>query len=107
MSTSLPPAIVVAQSLAPLPLPRVPVIVRGATLADLPFIDSLQKKHAKMVGWMPGKQLEEKIGAGHVLVAEEADDSAIEVSDLKLERRVGYCIGHDQYFKRDDVGIIY
>jgi hypothetical protein len=54
-----------------LPIPRCPVTVRVATLADIPFIDSLQKMHAKMVGWMPTKQLEGKIRLGHVLVAEE------------------------------------
>src|SRR5206468_634898 len=37
-----------------------------------------------------------KIKAGHVLVAED-----------EAKQPVGYCIGHDQYFKRDDVGIIY
>ena len=64
-------------------------------MADVPFIDALQKRHAKQVGWMPTKQLEGKIAGGQVIVAEEAGTS------------VGYCIGHDQYFKHDDVGIIY
>jgi hypothetical protein len=78
------------------PVPRRPVAVRVATPADLSFIDALQKAHAKMVGWMPTKQLEGKIGRGQVIVAED-----------EAKRPVGYCIGHDQYFKRDDVGIIY
>jgi hypothetical protein len=26
---------------------------------------------------------------------------------LSVSKRIGYCIGNDQYFKRDDVGIIY
>src|SRR5260221_756952 len=78
------------------PIPRSNVIVRPATMSDLPFLDSLQKLHTKQVGWMPTKQLEGKIRAGHVIVAE--DDA---------KQAVGYCIGHDQYFKRDDVGIIY
>src|SRR4051795_521000 len=79
-----------------IPIPRSPVTVRVATPADLPFIDSLQKLHAKQVGWMPTKALEQKIGLGHVLVAED-----------ESKRPAGYCTGHDQYFKRDDVGIIY
>src|SRR5688572_22034932 len=88
---------------------------------DVPFIDSLQKLHTRMVGWMPTKQLEGKIAAGHVLIAEEVRSQKSEVgeedvgssprltSDLRplTSVRVGYCIGHDQYFKRDDVGIIY
>ena len=51
------------------PIPRSPVTVRPGTPADLPFIDSLQKLHAKQVGWMPTKQLVQKITLGHVLVA--------------------------------------
>jgi hypothetical protein len=104
---------------------------------DLAFIDALQKKHTNMVGWMPTKQLEGKIKLGHVIVAEEEnagvrvgvrvrvrpDEEGAVASDpnpnpnLNLNRPlhaspaartpVGYCIGHDQYFKRDDVGIIY
>jgi len=65
-------------------------------MSDLPFIDRLQKMHSKMVGWMPTKQLEGKIGAGNVIVAVD-----------EASQTVGYCIGQDQYFKRDDVGIIY
>ena len=53
----------------PVPLPPAPVTVRPATPDDLPFIDALQKKHAKQVGWMPRQQLEGKIAAGNVLVA--------------------------------------
>ena len=52
------------------PLPRAAVTVRPGTLDDVPFMDALQKLHAKQVGWMPTKQLEGKIAAGQVLVAE-------------------------------------
>src|ERR1700712_4158748 len=78
-----------------LPAPRVPLHVRPGTPGDLAFMDKLQKMHAKQVGWMPTKQLEEKISAGHVLIAETEGAPT------------GYVIGRDQYFKRDDVGIIY
>jgi GNAT superfamily N-acetyltransferase len=44
---------------------------------------------------MPTKQIEGKINAGQVIVAEEAGTA------------IGYCMGQDRYFKRDDVGIIY
>ena len=79
-----------------LPATRVPIRVRPGTLADVPFMDGLQKLHTRQVGWMPTKQFEGKVKLGHVLIAE--DDAA---------RPAGYCIGNDQYFKRDDVGIIY
>jgi hypothetical protein len=92
-------------------------------MEDLSFLDSLQKLHTKQVGWMPTKQLEGKIKLGHVLVAEqrsEVRDQRSEVRDQRSETPkltsdlcpltsvpVGYCIANDQYFKRDDVGIIY
>ncbi len=68
---------------------------------------------------MPTKQLEGKIAAGHVVVAEESVDCGMlnvdggegapfQQSTINHQQSpVGYCIGHDQYFKRDDVGIIY
>jgi hypothetical protein len=93
---------------------------------DLAFMDGLQKIHTKMVGFMQTKALEGKIKAGHVLVAEsdeaterrsdEGEDTGESASAFpsvasSLRRSVavpvGYLIGNDQYFKRDDVGIIY
>jgi GNAT superfamily N-acetyltransferase len=59
--------------------------------------------HTKQVGWMPRQQLEGKIRLGHVLVAEEGPSTG----SGRPATPVGYCIGNDQYFKRDDVGIIY
>src|SRR5580658_10067187 len=79
-----------------LPLPRAAIRIRPGTMDDVPFLDSLQKLHTKQVGWMPTKQFEGKIKLGHVIIAED-----------ESKQPVGYCIGNDQYFKRDDVGIIY
>jgi hypothetical protein len=109
-----------------LPIPKIPISVRPATMEDLSFIDGLQKKNTKQVGFMPTKQFEGKIKLGHVLVAEsdeatkarsdEGEDkdhraSAFPSVAPSLRRSVaspvGYLIGNDQYFKRDDVGIIY
>src|SRR5688500_560537 len=100
-----------------IPIPRCPVAVRVATMADLPFVDSLQKLHGKTVGWMPTKSLEGKIAAGQVLVAvvrrgeaclrPSADEERAKTSFAPTEECVGYVIGQDQYFKRDDLGIIY
>ena len=107
-------------AIAPLPLPQVNITIRPGVMSDVPFIDALQKMHTKQVGWMPTKQFEGKINAGHVLIAEEVDsqesivDSSEGISSLStINHRLstptplGYCIGNDQYFKRDDVGIIY
>ena len=52
-----------------------PIAIRPATMDDFAFIDSLQGKHTKQVGWMPRAQLEGKIKLGHVLVA-ESDETA-------------------------------
>jgi hypothetical protein len=103
-----------------IPIPKIPITIRPGTMDDLPFIDGLQKKHTKQVGFMPTKQFEGKIGAGHVLIAEEvasgqlpvASDSGgsgtvLATNNSQLATPVGYLIGNDQYFKRDDVGIIY
>ena len=88
------------------PTPRCPIAVRPAVVADVPFIDRLQKMHSHMVGWMPGKQLEGKVDLGQVLIAE--DPSPPPSPGVPGEGvRVGYCIAHDQYSGRDDVGIVY
>jgi hypothetical protein len=107
--------------------PRVAINVRAGTLADVAFMDSLQKATTRQVGWMPTKQFAGKIAAGHVLVAEGATlgspasvgartggdtgknacATAEGETSLAPTGPVGYLIGNDQYFKRDDVGIIY
>jgi len=114
--------------------PRVEISIRLGTMADVAFMDALQRKTTRQVGWMPTKQFEGKVNAGQVLVAEGnsgqlAVDSgqfnAGESGQLNagnasapllstancplstLPRPVGYLIGQDQYFKRDDVGVIY
>jgi len=79
-----------------LALPNVNVTIRAGVQGDVPFLDSLQKLHSKQVGWMPRAQFEGKIKLGHVLIAQD-----------QAKQPVGYCIGNDQYFKHDDVGIIY
>jgi len=79
-----------------LPAPRGGDIqIRPAVLADVPFIDQLQRKHAKAVGWFPTKQIEGNLKKGMVLIAE------------RRNIRVGYCISNDRYHKHDDCGIVY
>src|SRR5258706_45821 len=102
------------------PVRRGPNASAAATMSDLPFIDSLQKMHTHSVGWMPTRQLEGKIKAGHVIIAEEvgsrryavgrtedASSPSLPTAGCLPPTPLGYCIGTDQYFKRDDVGIIY
>src|SRR5262245_9223224 len=60
------------------PVPRVAIEIRVATLADVPFMDGLQKKYGKALGYFPTKQFEGYVGSGGVLIAEEkrtADDA--------------------------------
>ena len=104
-----------------IPVPRSPISVRAATPSDLAFIDQLQRVHTHMVGWMPGKQLEGKIALGQVLIAEQigtaddADDADLKTANTNSSAQsaqsavtpLGYCIAHDQYAGRDDVGIVY
>src|SRR5688500_12071940 len=88
-------------SAALLSIPSAAVRVREATPADVPFVDRLQKLHSKMVGFMPSQQLAGKMAAREVLIAQEGG------GDSSPAEPVGYVIGADRYFKRDDVGIIY
>jgi N-acetylglutamate synthase-like GNAT family acetyltransferase len=79
-----------------LAIPKADVSVRDATLDDVAFIDALQKRHADRVGFMRTSWIEGKIRKREVIVAEDATGE-----------RIGYCMGVDRYFKRDDVGIIH
>jgi hypothetical protein len=95
----------------PVPCPRIPITVRAGTMEDLAFIDGLQKKHTKQVGFMHTAALEGKIRLGHVIVAwaprPRLSENVGEAPTPQEEERVGYLIGNDQYFKRDDVGAIF
>jgi hypothetical protein len=113
-----------------------PVSVRVATMADLPFIDALQKAHSKQLGFFPRQQMEEYIANGNVLVAESverrewreesseqsAPSSALSSNDsllssssasllarrpLPLITRLGYVASRDRYLKRDELGAIF
>ena len=83
-----------------LPEPRVPggISIREAELKDVPFIDQLQRKHARMVGWFPTKQIEGNIAKGKILIAHAPAPGG---------ESVGYCIAHDKYLKREELGIVY
>jgi len=63
-----------------IPIPRCDVSFRVATLADLPFLDSLQKKHSKALGFMRTQQLEGYIEMGAVLIAESVASCQLPVA---------------------------
>jgi|GEM_PF-1427360 len=109
-------------------LPELPITVRLGTIQDIPFIDELQKKQTKNLGFMHRGTLEGKIKLGEVLIAEEVVSSEWPVvsedtggvpsvapksgltthySPLTTSKRVGYLIGNDRYFKRDELGAIF
>jgi hypothetical protein len=105
---------------------REDVNVRVAKESDLQFIDALQRKHARNVGWLATVILQKRIECGDILIAESVvrGPSSVAKNDtgtvtgpgsLPLttdncqltKNPIGYCLGQDRYFKRDDVGIIY
>jgi len=110
------------------PVPRIPIQIRVARNdeRDFRFIDELHKKNAKGLGRWPRAQFEGYLKTGDVLIAEEADErvrgwegEGVSVaSDASSPPHpltsspahpapLGYIIGRDRYFKREDVGVIY
>ena len=96
---------------------RMPISIRKATEADLPFIDGLQKKHSRELGFLPTMALVGKIKLGQVVVAEGTMQTAEGRKDMglapsppaaycPLPAPVGYLIAADRYFKRDEIGYI-
>src|SRR5688572_2255489 len=75
----------VSGAVLPLPAPRIAVTVRPGTLEDLPFIDALQKKHTKQVGFLHRATLEGKIKLGHVLIAEGSTTESTEGTEKKWD----------------------
>ncbi len=98
------------------PQPTEQLNIRIATIADIPFIDSLQKMYSKELGFMPTAWLEGKIARNEILIAEgigdrvqglgNANSSSLSPNPYPLTP-LGYIIAQDRYLKRDDLGIIY
>jgi ribosomal protein S18 acetylase RimI-like enzyme len=101
------------------PTSRVGIAIRQATLADVPFMDSLQKQYNKQLGYFPTKQFEGYVALGAILIAEEKRSTdCADSTDLKNQSaqsaksvdqplRLGYVISRDRYLKRDELGVIY
>jgi N-acetylglutamate synthase-like GNAT family acetyltransferase len=77
-------------------LPAVDMRVRTATLADIPFIDQLQKQYRKELAFFKASWLEGYIKAGNLVVAEDGASG----------ERIGYCVYRDRYLKRDELGYV-
>ena len=99
------------------PIPRCDVSIRPATLADVPFIDSLQKNYRRRLGFMRTSWLEQRVGAGQVLVAEEVGSSELVVGSAEQTCSLpttnyqpptpqGYIISQDKYNKREELGLV-
>lgn len=93
------------------------ITIRAGVMADLPFIDGMQKKHSRELGFLPTKALEGKIKLGQVLIAEatgndEGGTMKDEIGDADTSARsssllpVGYLIAADRYQKRDEIGYV-
>lgn len=107
---------------AALPVPDAPINVRLATREDMPFIDALQKQHAKQLGFFTRGQMQGYIDNGWVLVAESKDEGGRMKDEVKAGETtpsssssfipqpsplLGYVASRDRYLKRDELGIIY
>lgn len=85
-----------------IPSPQHPISIRAATMADLPWMDQLQKKFGRALGYFPTKQFEGYIEMGAVLVA-RASRPCMGETPMPL----GYIISRDRYLKRDELGVVY
>jgi N-acetylglutamate synthase-like GNAT family acetyltransferase len=77
-----------------LPVPKVDVSIRVATMDDIAAIDALQKPNSRELGFFPRGQLQGYIEKHGVLIAEASG------------RPIGYVAYADRYLKRDELGII-
>jgi hypothetical protein len=73
------------------------ITTRIAEMRDLPFLDALQKKHSRQLGFFPRAQMEGYVRSEWVLIAE----------DSATRQPLGYCASRDRYLKRDELGVIY
>src|SRR5262245_18011653 len=109
-----------------IPIPRSELSFRLGTLADFPFLDSLQKKHSKALGYFPTKQFEDYIKTGGVLIAESrvaesgvascqlpvasegaGDAHLLATGNSQLATPLGYVISRDRYLSPDELGVVF
>lgn len=102
-----------------LPAPTTPMTVRVATREDMPFMDRLQKRHSKALGFFSRQMLEGYIDGRNVLIAEATevdsdklivdrrDASSLSTPNYHLSTPLGYVISKDRYLRRDELGAIF
>jgi hypothetical protein len=100
-----------------IPLPKIDITTRIATMDDLEFIDQLQKAHHRELGFFPRAQMEGYIKNQWVIIAEGSGQCAVgsgqmESSSLPTAHclpptLLGYCASRDRYLKRDELGAIF
>jgi hypothetical protein len=111
-------------TLPALPEASTPISIRKAVMGDYPFIDALQKSEPRKLGFQFESALKKRIEQGNILIAETDEPRRHEghegrqahhsgssscASRLRGSSKtpVGYVLGVDRYYKRDDLGIIY
>jgi len=94
----------------PPPVPRSAISIRpavgGIEGGDFMFIDKLQKKHNKMVGFLPRSQFEKGFERESILIA-EAETANGGGGGGRGRERIGYIFYMDKYRMREEVGIVY
>ena len=81
-----------------LPEPTFAIEVRLATAEDLPFLDRLQKRYNKELGYFPRGQYAGYLEQDAILIAHEAG---------RPGAGVGFILYKDRYLKRDELGVVY
>ena len=81
-----------------IPEPKMAIEVRLATAGDLPFLDRLQKRYNKELGYFPRGQYAGYLEQEAILIAHEAGRPA---------SNVGFILYKDRYLKRDELGVVY
>ena len=98
--------------------PRVGIRIREGTLADVAFIDRMQKAQSRELGFLPLMAIEGKVKLNQVLIA-ESDVGATPASPAEGRSTVagdagvaptgmpvGYLIAADRYCRRDEIGYV-
>ncbi len=85
------------------------VSIRPAVQDDFAFVDRMQKHHKGCLGFQYEQAIRTRIDKGQVLVAESGTGvspvgSATHTGETPVP--LGYIMGQDRYFKRDEVGLI-
>jgi len=103
--------------LAPLPIPHAPLMCVSGCARTFRSSMRCRRSSRRPSGGCRRSSSRGRSPRGNVLIAEEVgsaedgvrreDSESLYTPPFALRTPLGYLIGNDQYFKRDDVGIIY